>query len=223
MYYLYSRDWAFLGIPGIIGAIDGCHIAIQAPPHNAVDYYNRNNYHSVILQAVCNDKLQFTDIFVGKPGRLHDGRVFRLSPLYDVLMGVAPPVNESQHMLGDSAYPLLPFLLKPYRDNGHLTNIQSTFNSKMSSIRSIIEQTFGLLKSKFRRLKYLHMARTDMIPSVITAACVLHNLIIASDGCDVEQAEHAVHDYQQPNADLQVGRLYNIGHQKRDYISSLLH
>uniref|UniRef100_A0A6P7GUG0 Nuclease HARBI1 n=1 Tax=Diabrotica virgifera virgifera TaxID=50390 RepID=A0A6P7GUG0_DIAVI len=65
------------GIPRIAGAIDGCHIAIKAPPRNANDYYNRNNYHSVILKAVCNDNKPFTDVFVGVPGRVHDARVFR--------------------------------------------------------------------------------------------------------------------------------------------------
>ncbi|XP_018576615.1 putative nuclease HARBI1 isoform X2 [Anoplophora glabripennis] len=59
------------GIPGIVGAIDGCHISIKGPPGNAIDYYNRNNYNSIILQATCNDKKEFIDIYVGAPGRLH--------------------------------------------------------------------------------------------------------------------------------------------------------
>ncbi|XP_023313229.1 uncharacterized protein LOC108907203 [Anoplophora glabripennis] len=37
-------------IPGIVGAIDGCHVEIKQPMENANDYYNRNNYHSIILQ-----------------------------------------------------------------------------------------------------------------------------------------------------------------------------
>lgn len=44
-----------LDIPAIIGEIDGCHIAIKAPPNNDVDYFSRNSYHSVVLQAICND------------------------------------------------------------------------------------------------------------------------------------------------------------------------
>ncbi|CAG5075324.1 Protein of unknown function [Cotesia congregata] len=38
------------GFPGIIGAIDGCHIEILQPPGNANDYYNRKEKHSIILQ-----------------------------------------------------------------------------------------------------------------------------------------------------------------------------
>ncbi|KAK5639752.1 hypothetical protein RI129_010563 [Pyrocoelia pectoralis] len=199
------------GIPGIIGAIDGCHIGIKGPPHNAIDYYNRNSYHSVVLQ----------DIFVGMPGRVHDSRVFRTSPLYNTLTGVAPPITAHEHLLGDAAYPLLPFLLKPYRDNGHLTNAQTTFNTRLSSVRSMIEQAFALLKGKFRRLKYLDMSRLDMIPSVITAGCVLHNIIISNDGLDrgeypldQERNRDAPGDEVQPNND--------VAARKRDYIAALL-
>ncbi|CAG9841114.1 unnamed protein product [Diabrotica balteata] len=39
------------GIPGIVGAIDGCHIQIKQPEGNAFDYYNRKGMHSVILQG----------------------------------------------------------------------------------------------------------------------------------------------------------------------------
>uniref|UniRef100_A0A6P7GV57 Nuclease HARBI1 n=1 Tax=Diabrotica virgifera virgifera TaxID=50390 RepID=A0A6P7GV57_DIAVI len=85
-------------IPGIVGAIDGCHIAIKAPRRNANDYYNRNNYHSVIPQAVCNDKKQFTHVFVGVPGRVHDARVFRNSHLHTLLTDDNPPIDENQHI-----------------------------------------------------------------------------------------------------------------------------
>ncbi|XP_025267840.1 protein ALP1-like [Camponotus floridanus] len=104
------------------------HIAIKAPQHNFVDYYNRNNYHSVILQAVCNDRKEFIDVFAGIAGRVHDARVFRQSPLFALLTGNDPPIHENQHLLGDNAYPLLPFLMKPYRDNGHLTSEKTRFN-----------------------------------------------------------------------------------------------
>ncbi|KAK4880033.1 hypothetical protein RN001_008179 [Aquatica leii] len=162
------------GIPGVIGAIDGCHVAIKAPSHNSVDYYNRNNYHSMILQAVCNDRRQFINIFVGTPGRVHDGLDIQL-------------VTHNEHLLGDAAYPLLRFLLKPYRDNGHLTNAEVRFNARMSSVRSLIKQAFGLLK--------------DMIPSVITAVCVLHNIIIINDGFDAKDAEQNIL-HQGQNADI---------------------
>lgn len=64
---------------------------------------------------------------------------------------------------------------------------QTTFNTILSSVRFIIEQAFGLLKCKFRRLKYLDMARIDLVPSVITADCVLHNFILHHEGIRVDE------------------------------------
>jgi len=43
-------------------------------------------------------------------------------------------------------------------------------------MRQVIERAFALLKGRWRRLKFLDMKRDDMIPFVILACCVLHNI-----------------------------------------------
>lgn len=35
------------GFPGVIGAIDGCHIEIKAPDDVQADYIDKNNRHSI--------------------------------------------------------------------------------------------------------------------------------------------------------------------------------
>lgn len=182
----------------------------------------------MILQAACNDKREFIDVFAGIAGRVHDARVFRQSPLFTLLTGNDRPIDESQHLLGDNAYPLLPFLMKPYRDNGHLTLEKTRFNTRLSSVRCIIEQSFGLLKGKWRRLKFLDMARIDLIPTVIIAACVVHNFILKNQG--LEEGEEEDYDNEQQNEgenenNFQVFEDYGvaIGDRKRNYIASILH
>lgn len=231
-YFLFvigiNRLTFFLDIPGIIGIIDGCHVAIKAPPNNSVDYYNRNSYHSVVLQGICNDKKEFIDVFAGTPGRVHDARVFRSSPIFNILTEneAEDAILPNEHLLGDCAYPLSSFLLTPYRDNGHLTVSQTTFNTRMSSVRVIVEQAFGLLKSKFRRLKYLDMARIDKVPAVIVAACVLHNIILRNDGIEAEEqpgVEEHPEVLQQENIDPNLDGQRNVlGERKRNYIAALL-
>ncbi|XP_026225062.1 protein ANTAGONIST OF LIKE HETEROCHROMATIN PROTEIN 1-like [Anabas testudineus] len=74
------RDrWRF---PQVAGAIDGTHIKIRAPPDNSSCYYNRKGDYSIILQGVVDHRMRFWDINVGRPGRVHDARVFSLSSLY---------------------------------------------------------------------------------------------------------------------------------------------
>ena len=66
----------------------------------------------------------------------------------------------------------------PYRDSGHLTEAQRTYNFKQSSTRQVIERAFGLLKGRWRKLFYLDMLCQNKIVSVIIAACVLHNFCL---------------------------------------------
>jgi len=121
---------------------------------------------------------------VGLPGRMHDARVFRQSEIFRRITNhLLPP---DRHIIGDAAYPLLMNLLTPYRDTGHLTRAQIIYNTRLSSIRSIIERAFGLLKSKFRRLHYLDIADFNFGNKMIAAACVLHNFLIEHNEMNFE-------------------------------------
>ncbi|XP_052276022.1 putative nuclease HARBI1 [Dreissena polymorpha] len=53
------------GFPGILGAIDGTHIAIRAPKENPQRYVNRKQFHSIQLQCVCLHNMQFSHVSVG--------------------------------------------------------------------------------------------------------------------------------------------------------------
>ncbi|WAR04915.1 hypothetical protein MAR_020284 [Mya arenaria] len=57
----------------------------------------------------------------------------------------------NDHVLGDSAYPNLTWLLIPFtfRDTGNLTPVQKKYNLTHSAIRSTVERAFGLLKGRF--------------------------------------------------------------------------
>lgn len=84
-------------------------------------------------------------------------------------------------VLGDSAYPLMPCLMTPFRDNGHLTAAQRKFNKKMNSCRVSIEHTFGVLKQRFRQLYHCKLQGHERLCSFIKACCILHNLADVDD------------------------------------------
>ena len=174
-------------IPQIMGAIDGCHIEINAPPDNHEDYFNRKQHYSVNLQGIVDSNLKFIHVTVGYPGSIHDARVLRLSGLYDlaeneqILSGPTRNINGTDIrplLAGDSAYPLMNWLVKPYPDRGRLTPDQRKFNVKFSALRSVVERAFGTLKARWRiALKKVEQKPSTLKKTVI-AACVLHNICI---------------------------------------------
>ena len=59
-------------LPNVVGAIDGTHMRIQAPPVSAVDYFSRYQKHDTVVQAVVDGRNRFLDVSAGYPGSMHD-------------------------------------------------------------------------------------------------------------------------------------------------------
>ena len=173
------------GVPQCVGAIDGCHIPIAAPVGNHTDYYNRKGWYSMILQGVVDANYCFLDIYIGWPGSVHDVRVFVHSPIYKrVTENCLLPnktlsidgVDVPLYFIGDSAYPLQTWLMKPFPQSGILTRDAQQYNYRLSRARIVIENAYGRLKARWRRLMKRNDMHVDHIPVVVAAACVLHNM-----------------------------------------------
>ncbi|KAM4607914.1 uncharacterized protein ACJ7VT_016057 [Polymixia lowei] len=171
--------------PQCVGAIDGSHIPILAPEDFPRDYYNRKGWHSIILQGVVDGKGLFWDVCVGFPGSVHDARVLRQSHFWEVVSDGQffnqHTVNIAGHgvghyIIGDPAYPLQPWLMKPFSDTGRLTQEQHTYNARLSSARAIVETTFGKLKGRWRCLLKRNDCQLDLTKKIVLACCVLHNI-----------------------------------------------
>ncbi|KAI8130671.1 Protein ALP1-like, partial [Lucilia cuprina] len=114
-----------------VRCIDGTHITIDPPLNLKNQYIDRKGNVSICMQGICNEKKKFISIFVGYPGSSHDSWIYQNSPIFNRINSYCG----DYYLLGDSAYPCSKHLVTPYRDNGHLTNIQKTFNIKLSSAR----------------------------------------------------------------------------------------
>ncbi|CAM4671232.1 unnamed protein product [Caretta caretta] len=155
--------FAAMGFPNCGGAIDGTHIPILAPEHQAGEYINHKGYFSIVLQALVDHKGCFTNFNMGWPGKVHDVRIFRNSGLFQKLQeGTLFPdqkitvgdVEMPIVILRDPAYPLMPW----------------------SKCKMVVECAFGCLKvRRSSLLTRLDLSKTN-IPTVITACCALHNI-----------------------------------------------
>lgn len=128
------------------------------------------------------------------------------------------------HLVGDSAYHIREYLLTPYKNYGNLTASQINYNKKLSACRVLIENCFGLLKSRFRQLQHLDMHKVSKSTKFIISCCVLHNLCIdRGDLIDIEseQCEEHMDSPVEQTRDNEI-HLRRLGERKRDVIRDSL-
>lgn len=207
------------GFDGVIGLIDGSHIKINKP-HEV--YINRKGYHSILLQGIVNHQKLFLDVYCGEPGSLHDARLLRKSKIYE--KAEDPTFFGNYYLLGDSAYPVLSWLIPPFKDTGFLSREQKEFNYKLSATRVTIENAFGLLKGHFRCLGHFENFNIKFIVKIIVATCVLHNICILEDDLidteflENDQEHQEVVENEEPqNQNLNkrqkiFEKMYNVNH-----------
>ncbi|KAM8831637.1 LOW QUALITY PROTEIN: putative nuclease HARBI1 [Spinachia spinachia] len=129
-----KRSFFLLGnMPNTIGAIDCTHVHIQAPRKNEWEFIKKGR-HSINVQLVCDADLIITNGIVKWHGSVHDARILRESALYKDLQANRP----DGIILGDSAYPLLPWLMTPVLK-------QARFNTARCRARCAIERLNGVL------------------------------------------------------------------------------
>ena len=112
----FSTRWNF---PNCIGAIDGKHAMIKAPPNSHSLFYNYKNFFSIVLLALVDADYCFTFIDVGYYGSNGDSGIFKSSPLGQAFMNgnlnVPPPKRLPgwpqggglpHCIVGDEAFPI---------------------------------------------------------------------------------------------------------------------
>ena len=154
------------GFPNAVGAIDSSRISNKAPHINHEDYFNRKQNYSINLQGVVDADGKFIDVSTGWPGSIHDAQVLQLSTLYrraenDVILTEIVRhihgVYVCSLLIGDSAYPLLPWLVGPYPHSGNLTRDQCKCNKILNKIR--VNYRKSIWQTKMLMVLFAHTIR----------------------------------------------------------------
>ena len=174
-------------MPGIVAAVDGFHIAIHGPPildelYPGNLYINRKGYHSlnVLVAGSADLKIVFAD--AKYPGSVHDSAVWQTSSLKIHIQNVYTNSNSKFWLLGDSGYPIEPWLLTPLPQCPENSK-ESRYNAAHKGARNVIERLFGVLKSRFRcllRHRTLHY-KPDVAGNIFYAVSILHNICIENN------------------------------------------
>ncbi|XP_071574504.1 uncharacterized protein [Temnothorax nylanderi] len=184
----FNSLWNF---PNCIGAIDGKHIRIKAPPRSGSAFYNYKGSFSIVLMAICDAHYRFTWLDIGDYGSLNDAGIWSNTEMSTALENNTvslPPELYLPHtniavpfaLVGDEGFPL----------------------KKLSRARRIIENAFGILVARWQIFQGSICFKLETVEAIVQATCCLHNFIISTNYLNNRYIQEDFIDREGPNGEL---------------------
>ena len=186
----FSTRWNF---PNCVGAIDGKHVMMKAPPNSHSLFYNYKGYFSIVLMAVVDADYRFIFVDVGHYGSNGDGAIFKHSAIGTAFVNGNLNIPGPKRLpgwpqggglphcwVGDEAFPLKMNLMRPFprgKKQNRLPYEQTIFNYRLSRARRIVENAFGILVQRFRVFDRRICMDDHHCIQIVKASCVLHNYL----------------------------------------------
>ncbi|XP_021602727.1 protein ALP1-like [Manihot esculenta] len=148
---------------------------------------------SLLVQALVDSEGRFLDISAGWPCTMKPESIFSQTKLYsrvegsnELLNGSCYQLSESssipQYILGDSCFPLLPWLLTPFIRSNEVDSFGSAdreFNAAHNRAMGLVGNAFGRVKARWQLLgRRWKEDCVEFFPYVIVMGCLLHNFLI---------------------------------------------
>ncbi|XP_057471079.1 protein ANTAGONIST OF LIKE HETEROCHROMATIN PROTEIN 1-like [Actinidia eriantha] len=178
-----DHDQGWSSFQNCLGALDGTFVPVNPPSTDMPWYRSRKGDLATNVLGVCTRDLQFVFVLSGWEGSATDSRILRDA--------IARPnglkVTCGHYYLVDGGYTNGEGFLAPYHGEryhlniwrqGHMpTSKDEYFNMKHSAARNVIERCFGVLKMRFAILRSPSYYPIQTQCRIVTACCLLHNLI----------------------------------------------
>lgn len=106
--------------------------------------------------------------------------------------------------VADEAFPLSNYMMRPFpKKNDKMTDNERIFNYRLSRARRVIENTFGIMKSKWQILHSCINCSPKNAESIVKALVCLHNFMMISERA--EYCPPGLIDSEQNNGEIQRG------------------
>ncbi|XP_032673109.1 protein ALP1-like isoform X2 [Odontomachus brunneus] len=157
----FWNNWNF---PNCIGAIDGKHFIIKAPPNSDCGAYGSASDGGIFAQS------EF--------GKCLNNNNFNI-PIENIQLPLSD-IEMPYYFVADEAFPLSKRIMRPYPGQ-FLNEKKSIFNYRLSRARRIIENSFGILVSRWRIFQRSICLNPEHIDTIIMAAVNLHNFLMTEN------------------------------------------
>nr|GEU79998.1 hypothetical protein [Tanacetum cinerariifolium] len=190
-----SVGFGWMSLPNCCGVLGVEYFSVKG------NLFGENG--SVMVQALVDSECRFLDVSAGWPSTTKPELVLRQSELFssveetrELLNGATYQLNDGtdipQYILGDSCFPLLPWLITPYKKprldsddgggEGDEGEMKEAFNSVHSRGMELVDTAFGRLRARWKILsKEWKEESIESFPYVVVACCLLHNFLIKSN------------------------------------------
>ncbi|XP_074363637.1 uncharacterized protein LOC141704254 [Apium graveolens] len=175
------------GFPEILGSIDCIHWKWKNYPNGWQGMYMGHVHEpTIIFEAIASKDLWIWHSFFGLPGSLNDINVLDRSLLFEELAeGRGPQVkytiNGNKYNMGyylvDGIYTSWPIFVKIITKSQ--CNKRKYFATAQESIRKDVERAFGVLQSRFAKVRGpSRFWDVETMKYIMTTCITLHNMII---------------------------------------------
>ncbi|XP_043700260.1 protein ALP1-like [Telopea speciosissima] len=191
---------------------------------------------AIIAQGLVDGEGRFLDVSAGWPSYMSPDTILRKTKLFqrveeskELLNGPALELGDGksapQYILGDSCFPLLPWLLTPFPESNiddELSSSQQSFNSAHSRGIELVDKAFGRVKGRWKLLSMRWKEEgMEFLPFVIVTACLLHNFLIKCKESLPNECKDWSMDQKFPVFDG-LGNENESGERIRDFLASHL-
>ncbi|XP_037499809.1 putative nuclease HARBI1 [Rhipicephalus sanguineus] len=211
-------------IPGVLACVDGTLIAIEKPEGLSIadtaSFMTRKGFYALNVMIVCDADLRILVIDPRFPGSCDDSWVWRRNPLWKCL---ASQLQPGEYVLGDSGYPLEPWLMIPVPGHPRAVSPEGLYNKEHTTMRNVVERCIEVLKSRFRCLQHYRplLYRPYQAAAIVSACAALHNMALEAGEPLFDEDDDSGEAPSDPHQDDAEYDIYLKGRQQRDAVVSL--
>lgn len=189
---------------------------------------------SLLVQALVDSEGRFLDVSAGWPSTMKPESIFRQSKLYlgveesqDLLNGPVHELSDGnslpQYILGDSCFPLLPWLLTPYvrsNEEESFGTLEKAFNSAHTRAMGLVGTAFARVRARWQLLSRQWKEECmEFLPFVVVTGCLLHNFLMK---CSEPLPDDNVECLKEEELPVFEGQVNESGEKIRDALATHL-